>query len=177
MKKKDKKFLLEMNRLLLNQGVAGVTYKNADKSNDKTTEGLEGAAYIESLQEAEQNRNFNMSIEGKELEMKYLELEKKFKELKSSVKKPTERMIRMDEKIKSLKAELKVSESKNKKLDKRLKELEKCVLFIIRQRVPFYSIAEFNKEAKRFERSKSYAGSAEIFYPYNPNLIEGGKNR
>lgn len=176
MKKKDKKFLLEMNRMLLNQAVAGVPYQNADKSIDRT-EGLEGAAYIESLQEAERTKNFNMSIESKELEIKYLELEKKFKELKSSVKKPTERMIRMEEKIKSFKAELKASESKNKKLDKRMKELEKCVLFIIRQKAPFYSITEFNKEAKRFERSKAYTTSADIFYSYSPNLIEGGKNR
>ena len=180
MKKKDKKFFLEMNEVLLNKIALskGMTHSVVD-THTENSEGLEGEAYIKSLQDTERTRNYNMNVEYKELEVRCSDLEKHFKRLKSSIEKPTERIIRMEEKLKFLSVELKESKHKNKKLEKRIKELEKWVLFVMRQRsrVNFSSIKEINKEAKQYEKQQIYSGVPEIFTYHSTNMIEGGKYR
>lgn len=180
MKKKDKKFFLEMNEVLLNKIALskGMTHSVVD-THTENSEGLEGEAYIKSLQDTERTRNYNMNVEYKELEVRCSDLEKHFKRLKSSIEKPTERIIRMEEKLKFLSVELKESKHKNKKLEKRIKELEKWVLFVMgqRSRVNSSSIKEINKEAKQYEKQQIYSGVPEIFTYHSTNMIEGGKYR
>lgn len=168
-----------MNEALLNKIVLGMGMHSVVDTHTENSEGLEGEAYIKSLQDTERTRNYNMNVEYKELEVRCSDLEKHFKRLKSSIEKPTEQIIRMEEKLKFLSVELKESKHKNKKLEKRIKELEKWVLFVMGQwgLVNSSSIKEINKEAKQYEKQQIYSEVPEIFTYHGTNMIEGGKYR
>ena len=96
-----------MNEALLNKIVLGMGMHSVVDTHTENSEGLEGEAYIKSLQDTERTRNYNMNVEYKELELRCSDLEKHFKRLKSSIEKPTEQIIRMEEKLKFLSVELK----------------------------------------------------------------------
>lgn len=181
MKKKDKKFLIQLNSALLNQAMIGLgTAQRGADSNAAANENLEGTSYIEALQNAEHARTCDTDAECKKILLKVNKLERHFKHLKDSVKKPGERMVRMEERMKTLREDLKVYKNRNKKLEKRVDELEKCILFFIGQSKlnNCGSIADFNQQMKRLGRMRAYVDSPEIdMISGVRRLTEGGRSR